>query len=147
MHETLIIGGGDRTLVNSPEVITPTQSGGLQQPRFTDHRGTIERVELEGVKVNILYTKAGVMRSGDFHPHPQLDILLSGKVELRTLQNGVHETREVGPNTLIVLEPYVPHLFNFLEPTVMMEWWDGPFECHYYKPYRDIIDAAAKGSP
>jgi hypothetical protein len=71
-------------------------------------------------------------------------VLLSGKVELWTLQGGKTVKQVISPHTFIVINPHVPHLFNFLENTVMLEWWDKPFEAFFYKPYRDIIDAQFK---
>ncbi|MEM2916264.1 MAG: hypothetical protein QXT19_02820 [Candidatus Woesearchaeota archaeon] len=139
------IPAGEPGIYSSPDVIkAETKPAVLEKPVFEDARGRIERHEMNGVKVNLLSTKKGFMRSGDLHKNRQFDILLSGKVELWTYQNGQTIKRVIGPNTYIVINPHVPHLFNFLEDTVMMEWWDGPFEAWFYKPYRDIIDAQFK---
>jgi hypothetical protein len=40
----------------------------------------------------------------------------------------------------IVIPRYTPHIFEFMEDTVMIEWWDGPFLAWYYRPYRAIVD-------
>ncbi len=139
------VPAGNPSIYSSPDVIKPeTKQGALEKPVFEDIRGRIERHELDGVKVNLLSTKKGFMRSGDLHKNRQLDIILSGRVELWTYQNGQTVKQVMGPHTYIVLNPHVPHLFNFLEDTVMMEWWDGPFEAWFYKPYRDVIDAQFK---
>lgn len=120
---------------------------GLDAPIFKDARGEIRRFELDlpdggVIKFNALFTKAGVLRSGDFHPNRQLDIVLSGKVKVRLMEDGHEREVELGPNDFLVIPPNVPHIFEFLEPTWMLEWWDGPFEATYYKPYRDLVEAS-----
>lgn len=132
-------------IFSSPDVFKPeTKPGALEQPTFTDARGTINRITLDGVKINLLSTKKGFMRSGDLHPNKQFDFVFSGKLELWELKDGKETKTVYGPNSFITIPAGVPHLFNFLEDTVMAEWWDGPFDCYYYRPYRDIIDAQTK---
>jgi len=128
-------------IFSSPDVFKPeTKPGSLEQPVFTDARGTIHRLNIDGFKVNLLSTKKGFMRSGDLHKNRQFDFIFSGKVELWLKQDGKDVKKTIGPNTFIEIPPGIPHLFSFLEDTVMAEWWDGPFEGWYYKPYRDIIE-------
>jgi mannose-6-phosphate isomerase-like protein (cupin superfamily) len=132
-------------IFSSPDVFEPkTEPGALDLPKHTDARGTIHRLDIDGFKVNLLSTKKGFMRSGDLHKNVQFDFILSGKVELWLRKDGKDEKIVYGPNSFITIPPGVPHLFNFLEDTVMAEWWDGPFKAWYYKPYRDIIDAQFK---
>lgn len=139
------IKAGDKSIYSDPGVIKGvTNPGALEKPVFKDDRGEIHRLQFAGVKTNMIVTKAGFMRSGDLHPNTQFDQILSGLVELRTLENGITVKKVLRPNTFVVIGPNVPHLFHFLEDTVMMEWWDGPFEAWYYRPYRDIIDAETK---
>jgi quercetin dioxygenase-like cupin family protein len=80
------------------------------------------------------------MRSGDFHPIPQYDIILSGVFELTLHQDGKDIVMQKHQMELIVIPPNVPHLFRALTDTVMIEWWPGPFEAEYYEPYRNLID-------
>lgn len=35
--------------------------------------------------------------------------------------------------------PRTPHMFEFLEDSYLLEWWDDEFKAWYYKPYRDVI--------
>jgi quercetin dioxygenase-like cupin family protein len=145
MQNAYEVPAGDPGIYSSPDVITPeTKPGALDKPVHEDIRGVIKRLELDGVKVNLLSTKKGFMRSGDMHKHKQMDVLLSGKVELWTMHGGKTVKQVISPHTFIVIGANVPHLFNFLEDTVMLEWWDKPFEAFFYKPYRDIIDAQFK---
>ncbi len=51
--------------------------------------------------------------------------------------------REYGPGSLIEIPANVPHIFEFINDTVMAEWWpDAAFEARYYKPYRAKVDSA-----
>ncbi len=132
-------------IFSSPDV-TEVQSapGALEQPVFMDIRGTINRINLDGFKVNLLSTKKGFMRSGDLHKNTQFDFIFSGKLELWLRKDGKDVKTMHGPNSFITIPPGIPHLFNFLEDTVMAEWWDTAFKAWYYKPYRDIIDAQSR---
>ncbi len=138
MYET---SAGDESLYSIPEVTEgQTQPGVLEKPIHEDVRGSIRRLDIDGTKLNLIYTKKGFMRSGDLHKNTQFDIILSGKVELSTFENGKAVKKVLEENTFIVIHPHVPHLFVFLENTVMAEWWDGPFKAWFYQPYRSIID-------
>ena len=33
------------------------------------------------------------------------------------------------------------HIFEFLEDTALLEWWDCPYQAWFYKPYRDRVAA------
>jgi len=112
----------------------------LASPIYKDSRGEIRRYEINGVKFNVLITKAGVMRSGDYHPNTQYDLILSGEFEITLRQGDKDVVFRKGPNELIAIPPNTPHLFHSLTDTVMIEWWDGPFEAKYYEPYRKLID-------
>lgn len=132
---------GDSSIYSNPLVIkSETKSGALELPAHEDHRGRIERINFKGTKFNIVETKKGFMRGGDLHQNTQFNVVFSGKVEIWVLVNGVTEKIIAGPNHFLVFKPNTPHLFHFLENSVISEWWDGPFETWYYKPYRDIID-------
>lgn len=145
MNASCKIPAGDPNIYSSPEVFKPeTKPGALETPVYHDVRGTIQRISINGFKVNILSTRKGFMRSGDLHKNKQFDFIFSGKVEIWFRQEGKDVKKVFGKNALIEIPPHVPHLFNFIEDTVMAEWWEGPFEAWYYKPYRDIIDAQFK---
>ena len=132
------------SIFNSPDVYKPTQTDGLETPFFEDARGSIQRITSGGSKINLLFTRAGYMRSGDLHKNTQLDFIFSGRVEVWRRVGERDEKTIYGPNEYLTLAPGVPHLFNFLEDTVMAEWWDGPFEAWYYRPYREIIEGKIK---
>ena len=141
----IVIPAGDPAIYKSEDVFAAeTKPGALDAPVHEDIRGTIKRIDLNGVKVNMLFTKGGFMRSGDLHPHAQYDILFSGRIELWTLEEGETKKQIIEPNTFFEIGPHVPHLFNFLEDSVMAEWWGGPFVGWYYRPWRTIIDEQFK---
>jgi len=110
-----------------------------------DARGTIDKLEVSGVKFNVLFTRKGSYRSGDEHPNRQFDLVLSGEAEVtmmhRNVAGGAEITRHVHAFDTLEIPRAVPHLFYFPVDTVMLEWWDGPFEATYYEPYRKIVEA------
>ncbi len=113
---------------------------GLDEPVYRDDRGEIRRYEIEGVKFNVIYTKKGTFRSGDYHPVTQYDLILKGEFEITLRKDDKDVAVRKGPNELIVIPPDTPHLFNSLTDTVLIEWWDGPFQAEYYEPYRKLIE-------
>ncbi|MBI4059640.1 hypothetical protein HY406_01090 [Candidatus Giovannonibacteria bacterium] len=123
-----------------PDVYKPP-IGDIATPIFSDVRGTIQRIEIASQKINLLYTKKGFMRSGDLHKNTQFDFVFKGQLELWLRRNNQDIKQIYGPNSFVEIEPGIPHLFKFLEDTLMAEWWNGPFEAWYYRPYREIIEA------
>lgn len=140
----------------SPPTTIPTPSV------FVDDRGEIHNVRvgdvhridpassspaplvsphLKQTRYNILYTKAGMMRSGDLHGVPQHDFVFEGRVRVWLLQrDGSTSSQSYGPRSYVCVPPYTPHLFEFLHDTVMAEWWDsGEFGAWFYEPYRDVV--------
>ena len=114
----------------------------------TDARGEIHNFKLGGARFNVLVTRAGVLRSGDVHRHVQYDAIFSGRVAVTSREGGRDVRREYGAGDFIALPAHTPHLFEFLNHTVMAEWWEHvsdrgePFEARYYTPYRQRISAA-----
>mmetsp|Transcript_13846 Transcript_13846/g.19835 ORF Transcript_13846/g.19835 Transcript_13846/m.19835 type:complete len:199 (+) Transcript_13846:98-694(+) len=110
---------------------------------YADDRGEIHNVRVGGKRVNLLYSRKGVMRSGDVHTNTQHDFLFSGKAQVWCLaQNGQTIRKIYGPYEYVAIPPYVPHVFEFLEDTVMAEWWDEPFRAWYYIPYRNVVESS-----
>lgn len=109
-------------------------------PLYKDFRGEIRRYEINGTKFNVLLTKAGMLRSGDYHPEIQYDLILKGEFEIWLKKGNKDVKIKKGPNQLIVIPPSTPHLFKALTDTLMIEWWSGDFEAEYYQPYRSLIE-------
>jgi hypothetical protein len=57
-------------------------------------------------------------------------------------ENGITQKTIYGPSQYLAIPPYVPHVFEFLEDTVIAEWWDRPFHSWFYQPYRKIVEAS-----
>ena len=52
-----------------------------------DDRGTIDRLRVGGKRINLLFSKTGVMRSGYLHPETKYGFVVSGEVEVWILTN------------------------------------------------------------
>ena len=126
-------------IFNSPEVYEPSK-GDLSSPVFRDGRGEIHRLEIGGTKLNMLFSKAGVLRSGDVHKNTQFGFVFSGLVRVWYWRDGQKSFVEYGPNAFIKIEPSVPHMYEYLEDTVNAEWWDGPFKAWFFRPLREIVE-------
>jgi mannose-6-phosphate isomerase-like protein (cupin superfamily) len=105
-----------------------------------DFRGEIRKYEIDGVNFNVLLTRAGAYRGGDYHPNTQYNLILKGEFEITLRQNNKDITLRKGPNELIKIPPNTPHLFKSLTDTIMIEYWDGPFKARYYEPYRKFVE-------
>ena len=111
----------------------------------SDQRGAIHNLQFNDFRVNVLESKPGTMRSGDVHKTTQFDFIFRGAVRVTTRERGRNVSRTYGAGSLIQIPGHIPHLFVFLNETIMAEWWDGPFEARYYRPYRAVIDAQTTG--
>mmetsp|Transcript_37875 Transcript_37875/g.77270 ORF Transcript_37875/g.77270 Transcript_37875/m.77270 type:complete len:341 (-) Transcript_37875:121-1143(-) len=116
---------------------------------YSDPRGSIHNLSSGGRRINVIHTRRGVMRSGDVHPNTQCDFLFSGRARVWMLgSDGATSTRIYGAKDLVLIPPYVPHVFEFLEDTVMAEWWEdgggrpSEFRAWFYDPYRERVDAS-----
>ena len=135
---------GKQEILQSPNVraAPPTVNQPVPVPSiYQDERGEIHNFRVRNKRINLLYTRKGVMRSGDIHKNRQHDFVFSGKVQVQTLRSdGTSESQVYGPYSYVCIEPYVPHIFNFLEDTIIAEWWEPePFEAWYYLPFREIV--------
>lgn len=106
---------------------------------FSDRRGEIYITKIKEIEFNLIFTKAGINRAGDYHSAEQYSVILKGGVEITLRQNNEDVIKKYGPNELIVIPPNIPHLYKFLVDTVIIEWLAGPYKTQYYEPYRKII--------
>lgn len=108
---------------------------------FSDDRGEIHRLRVGGKRINLLYSKQHVMRSGYLHPNTTHDFIVNGTVEVWTLAATGTIKTIYKAGAYFTIPEYTPHILHFLEHTVLVEWNEpGPFQCWYYHPYRRIID-------
>ena len=140
------------SLVGTPDILShsdvseapPNVNQPIPVPSiYRDKRGEIHNLKIGGKRLNLLHTKAGVMRSGDLHADTQHDFVFSGKVRVWIMnENGITGKTVYGPHQYLAIPPYVPHVFEFLEDTVIAEWWERPFHAWFYQPYRRIVQAS-----
>ena len=156
-----MLGAGDPRIYDSP-LVTPAppapapQSSGNASFHFSDARGVYHALRGFGdggaaaPYVNVLFTRAGHLRSGDLHACEQLNHVVFGRVALTRLGRDGRDvvTRHVGGD-VVRIPPHVPHLYAFETDALLTEAWrhpDGtpcPFQAWLYTPYRDRIPAAS----
>ncbi len=133
---------------SEPKESNPRKQLDIPTPSiYTDERGEIHNIKANDKRINILYTKKGYLRSGDLHPNEQCDFIFSGKVKIWTLlSDGNTKITSYGAHEFVSIPRGVPHVFEFVEDTVMAEWWEPPgFQAWFYKPYRDIVNKKMLG--
>ncbi|GKZ01473.1 hypothetical protein MPSEU_001097900 [Mayamaea pseudoterrestris] len=134
---------GSERILESPHVSEgPGRIANAPVPSvFSDDRGEIHRLRVGHKRINLLYSKAQVMRSGYLHPNNTHDFVVFGKVEVWTLTATCTTKKIYTAGQYFVTPMYTPHILHFLDETVLVEWNEpGPFRCWYYHPYRRIID-------
>jgi hypothetical protein len=99
-------------------------------------------------RINLLFTKKGVMRSGDIHVNTQHDFVFAGSVEVWLLQGDGSTIKHIYKEyQYIRVPPLVPHIFHFLEDTSIAEWWEPePFQAWFYSPYRRLVEQSFDGT-
>jgi len=133
------------TASSNVKAAPPTVNRPIPTPSiYKDERGEIHNLQVGTSRINLLFSRKGVMRSGDIHQNTQHDFVFSGRVEVWRLstQQGtiktIHQAYEY-----IQIDPFVPHIFHFLEDTVMAEWWEPQgFYAWFYEPYRKLVQAS-----
>ena len=158
---------GSSTLISSPNTIEPADEAFASPPPMpsvhTDGRGEVHNLSVgayhrdgrgqvpHGQRINLSHTRKEVMRHGDFHPNMQCGFVFSGRVEVwtpRADRSGTTQKTIYGPKEYIEIPPYVPHVYNYLEDTVMAEWWESVsgevahFKHWFYAPYRRLVDVS-----
>lgn len=106
---------------------------------FVDDRGEIHRLRVGGKRVNMLFSKKDVMRSGYLHNHKTFSFVVTGKVEVWVLKQDKTVKTVYGACQFFEVEPFYPHILHFLEDTNILEFWEGKFQCWYYHPYRRLV--------
>jgi hypothetical protein len=146
----------DCSLVTTQDILTssnvkaapPSVNQTIPVPSvYQDERGEIHNLSVGGFRINLLYTEQGVMRSGDIHKNTQHDFIVKGRVEVWRMtkqgtQKTIHQSFEY-----IRISPFVPHIFHFLDDTIMAEWWEPQgFYAWFYKPYRTLVEESFQRS-
>lgn len=107
-----------------------------------DKRGKIFKVRIGKINFNVMTRKKGTLMSGDYHPHNQFDVVLKGSVKITLKKEKEEEEIVKKANEFIKIPSGIPHMFEALEDTILLEWWDGPYEQKIYKPYRKIVESS-----
>ena len=147
------LAANDMTIYASSDVVQAPVPSLRGNSHFDDARGTYERRCYGDWCVNLLFTRKGFMRSGDLHRQRQVNHIISGSVKLTQRVGGedvavIHHGAET-----VILPAHTPHLYEFLEDTLMTEYWiddagkPAPFKAWLYKPYRDRISAKSLERP
>lgn len=78
------------------------------------------------------------------HPNEQCNFIFSGRVNIWTLsKDGLTNVNTYERHEFAKIPRGVPHVFEFLEDSVIAEWWEPRgFQCWFYRPYREIVDAS-----
>ncbi len=125
--------------------------------RFEDARGVYEHragfaadtADVAAPYVNVAFSRAGELRSGDLHDCEQLNHLVFGAATLTQRLRGRDVVSRHAGGDVIAIPPHVPHLYHFTQDTLMTEAWRTPdgapcaFRAWFYAPYRDRIPAAS----
>lgn len=112
---------------------------------FSDKRGEIVKLLLAGKKLNLLFSKAGTYRAGDFHPCTQRNFIIEGEVIVtRQYPDSLEKENTFCTGEYFSTSAGVPHLFCFLADTWMVELWDDEFEATYFPRYRKIVEESLK---
>jgi len=147
---------GARILKSDDVVPAPSPSLAGNSSRFEDERGSYEqRCFGSGMCVNVLFTRKGFLRSGDLHRDRQVNHIVAGAVKLTQRIGKTDVTSSHRAAETVVLPAFTPHLYEFLEDTLMTEHWideggkPAPFKAWLFKPYRDLIsnDSLARRPP
>jgi len=101
-----------------------------------DKRGEIWQLMILGKEHIIILTKKGCKRGGDYHKSVQHDVILEGAIKFVTPKY----TIVLGEGEKIMTPKGIPHYFESLGDSVVLEWLEGKFEKKYYKPFRKLID-------
>jgi hypothetical protein len=137
-----------RAIYTSSDVVAAPPPSLTGSSHFNDARGSYERRCFgAGASecVNVLFTRKGFRRSGDLHQDRQVNHIITGAVMLTQRIGGMDLTTEHRSLETIVLPAHTPHLYYFLEDTLMTEYWVdeqgnlAEFKAWLYTPYRDLI--------
>ena len=100
----------------------------ILEPDFSheDERGKLIQLVREGYRqVNVLYSKAGVIRGGHYHKkNCEAFYIVEGECEAQLGRNGLKETVTFSTGSFFQIEPYTVHAFSFSQDTLMIGMYD-----------------------
>lgn len=111
----------------------------LNSPKFQDKRGKIRRYRFGPIKFNVLQTNKGWLRGGDYHPNRQYIFLIKGNFQITLIKDKKEVKIIKKAPCFFFIEKNIPHLFNSLNDTIMVEFGESILNVKYYEPFRKII--------
>ena len=98
--------------------------------RFSDERGALVQLVHQGyTQINVLTTKAGVLRGGHYHKRStEAFFVVSGRVTVDFSRDGARQSETFAAGEFFRILPYVSHAMHFAEDTVMVAMYDIPVE-------------------
>ena len=104
-----------------------------------DKRGSICEITIDKNKFLMIRTNANYMRGGDFHDTIQYQYIILGRLELVYLKDNKEVKKIIKTGDVIKINPHTPHYFKSITYSVMIEYLEGEYSKHYYKPFRDVV--------
>lgn len=97
---------------------------------FSDTRGSLFQLVHTGYEqINILTTKAGVMRGGHYHKETaEAFFVIEGLLEATLLEDHMQQTQMFQTGDFFRIPPYVSHTMKFIEDTVMVAIYEKAVE-------------------
>ena len=95
--------------------------------RFEDERGVIQDLLGPVDAVTKIYTVRGAIRGNHIHElTTQWTYVVSGRLQIVTVENGQRVTREYAPGNLATELPGIPHVWKALADTTVLVFSKGP---------------------
>lgn len=104
-----------------------------------DRRGWMAAADVLKHRFLLIFTKAGMLRGGDYHSRIQYDIIIKGEIEITYRYSRKEKTINVSSLNLVKSERGIPHLFRFLKNTLLIQIIRKDSATEFYKPYRKLI--------
>lgn len=98
--------------------------------QFGDERGSLTQLVHQGyTQVNVLTTKAGVLRGGHYHKRStEAFFVVSGRLTVEFRRDSEMQTESFREGAFFQIPPYVSHSMRFEEDTVLVAMYDIPVE-------------------
>lgn len=98
--------------------------------QFADDRGELTQLVHEGYEqVNVLFTKAGVVRGGHYHKiSEEVFFVVSGRVTVQLKKDDKSCTETFEKGDFFKIFPWVRHTMNFDKDTVLVAMYDKQIE-------------------
>lgn len=95
-----------------------------------DDRGSLVQLAHSGYRqVNVITSRAGMVRGGHYHKqNHEAFYVVSGSCEVTFIMDGTKETQVFKAGDFFRIAPYVGHIFNYAQDTVLVGLYDNGVE-------------------